>query len=92
MEVNVILVLIMANAISIMAGDTDEACMCVLLLFITALLGFVLVVLIEEARDNGWKSKKMISNVSILVPIALLASLSRQGPGTRNEGLWVQFF
>ena len=57
MEVNVILVLIMTNAISIMAGDTDEACMCVLLLFITAFMGLVLVVLIEEARDNEWKIK-----------------------------------
>ena len=30
--------------------------------------------------------------VNILVPIALFASLSRQGLGTRNEGLWSKGF
>ena len=31
-----------------------------------------------------------LRNITILVPIALFASLSRRGLGTRNEGLWGQ--
>ena len=35
----------------------------------------------------GWKVSR---GYIILVPIALFASLSRRGLGTRNEGLWRQ--